>query len=174
MHKGLIHIYTGDGKGKTTAAVGVSVRAKSRGMRTLFAQFFKEKDSDTTVSLLNNIGVETIVFSGVKSPYFNPHVDRFTIREEAKKALSRIEEIFSENRFDIVVLDEFICLISESVLTEEEALAFLKKKPETMEVVLTGKGATEQIIEFADYVTYMKKIKHPFEKKLAARKGIEF
>jgi cob(I)alamin adenosyltransferase len=174
MHKGLIHIYTGNGKGKTTAAVGVSLRAKSRGMRTLFAQFFKEKGSDATMSLLQDIGVETIVFTGVKSPFFNPDMDRSRIRDEVKKALARIEEIFSEDRFDIIVLDEFICLISEGVLTEEEALEFLKKKPNKLEVVLTGKGATEGIIEFADYVTYMKKIKHPYEKKLAARKGIEF
>jgi len=174
MNKGLIHIYTGDGKGKTTSAIGLALRAKSRGMRTLFAQFFKEEDSDTTVSLLKDIGIETIVFSDVKSPYFNPDINRSNIKEEVKKALSGIEEIFSSDRFDIIILDEFICLISEGVLTEDEAIEFLKKKPERLEVVLTGKGATDRIIELADYVTYMKKIKHPYERRLAARKGIEF
>ncbi len=75
MVSGLIHIYTGDGKGKTTAAVGIAIRAKSSGLRTMFAQFLKEKDSGSEISLMNSIGISTIVFDAVKSPFFNPEID---------------------------------------------------------------------------------------------------
>ncbi len=174
MAAGLIHIYTGDGKGKTTAAVGMAVRAKSRGMRVLFAQFFKESDSGSEINALNNIDIETINYGDVKSPLFNPGIDKTVLRKKAAKALSQLKDIFDKHSFDLIVLDEFICLISEDILTDAEAIAFLRSKPPDLEVVLTGKGATQGIMEIADYVTYMKKVKHPYEKKMSARKGIEF
>ena len=174
MGKGLIHIYTGDGKGKTTAAIGISVRAKSSGLRALFVQFFKEKDSGSEISLLSEVGIKTVIFEKVKSPYFNPDIDKVTLREEVKASLSRLKEIFLENNFDLIVLDEFICLVTEGVLTEEEALEFISNKPEKVELVLTGQGATESMIHLADYVTYMQNVKHPFDKNMKARKGIEF
>jgi len=174
MVSGLIHVYTGDGKGKTTAAVGIAIRARSSGLRTLFAQFLKEKDSGSEISLLNSVGITTIVFDAVKSPFFNPEIDTSFLRDEARDALSRLEEIFSENRFDLVVLDEFICLVRQGILSEEEAVEFLKKKPKTLEIVLTGTGVTDRLIDLADYVTFMKNIKHPYAKNMKARKGIEF
>jgi cob(I)alamin adenosyltransferase len=174
MTTGLIHIYTGDGKGKTTAAVGISVRAKSRGLRVLFVQFFKETDSGSEIATLRRIGIKTINFDEVKSPLFNPEIDKSALKEETTKALSRLRNIFREDNFDLVVLDEFICLISEGVLTDDEAITFLRCKPVNLELVLTGKGATKSIIEFADYVTFMKNVKHPYDKNTSARKGIEF
>jgi cob(I)alamin adenosyltransferase len=174
MDKGLLHIYTGDGKGKTTAAIGISVRAKSSGLKALFVQFFKEKDSGSEIALLNDIGIKTIIFEKVKSPYFNPDIDKVTLRAEVRASLSRLKEIFAANAFDLIVLDEFICLIAEDVLTEDEALEFIRQKPEKLELVLTGKGAPESLIRLADYVTYMQRIKHPFDENMEARKGIEF
>jgi cob(I)alamin adenosyltransferase len=172
--KGLIHIYTGDGKGKTTAAIGISVRAKSRGLRTMFVQFFKENDPGGEVALLQKIGIRTVVFDQVKSPLFNPDIDKESIRREAIKALSLLKDEFRRLDFDLIVLDEFICLISEAVLSEDEALDFLGNKPGPLELILTGYGATEQIIALADYVTFMKSVKHPYDKNLNARLGIEF
>jgi cob(I)alamin adenosyltransferase len=174
MAKGLIHIYTGDGKGKTTAAVGIAVRAKSRGLNTMFAQFFKENDPGGEIQVLKRIGVQTIIFDTVKSPFFNPDIDKEFIRQEALKALSVIKEIFERQDFDLVVLDEFVCLVSEGVLSDEEALAFLGGKPDSLELILTGTGATEEILALADYVTFMKNVKHPYGKNLDARRGIEF
>lgn len=174
MNKGLIHIYTGDGKGKTTAAIGISVRAVSSGLRTLFVQFFKEEDSGGETAVLRNMGVETIIFEKVKSPFFNPDVDKTALRQEVRHALSRLREIFNENSFDLVVLDEFICLITEGVLTEEDAVAFITSKPAGVELILTGSGATGAVIDLADYVTYMENIKHPFDRNMKARKGIEY
>jgi len=174
MDKGLIHIYTGDGKGKTTAAIGISLRAKSSGLNVLFVQFFKEKDSGSEISLLGKIGIGTIIFEKVKSPYFNPDIAKDTLRKEVRAALARLTEIFTENLFDLIVLDEFICLISEDVLSERQAEDFVGRKPDKLELVLTGYGATKGMIRLADYVTNMQNIKHPFEKKMVARKGIEF
>jgi cob(I)alamin adenosyltransferase len=174
MTTGLIHIYTGDGKGKTTAAVGISVRAQSRGLRVLFTQFFKEADSGSEIAALERLGIMTINFDKVKSPLFHPDIEKSTLRAEAAKALSHIRDIFNENRFDLVVIDEFICLITEGILTEDEAIAFLRGKPLNLELVLTGQGATQNILEVVDYVTFMKNIKHPYDKNMSARKGIEF
>ncbi len=174
MTTGLIHIYTGDGKGKTTAAVGISVRARSRGLRVLFTQFFKEVDSESETAALERIGIATINFDNVKSPLFHPDIDKSKLRAEAAKALAHIRDIFKENRFDLVVIDEFICLITEGIVSEDEAIAFLRDKPLTLELVLTGQGATQNIMDVVDYVTFMKNIKHPYEKNMSARKGIEF
>ncbi len=174
MEKGLLHIYTGDGKGKTTAAIGISVRAKSSGLKTLFVQFFKEKDSGGEISLLKRMGVETIVFEEVKSPYFNPGIDKIALHGEATAALSRLRDIFRKNAFDLIVLDEFVCLVSEGVVTEEEAEEFIRSKPEQVELVLTGQGATDRMIQLADYVTFMQNVKHPFDRNMKARKGVEF
>lgn len=174
MDKGFIHIYTGNGKGKTTAAVGISVRARCRGLRAAFVQFFKEKDPCNEIASLEALGVHTIVFDSVKSPLFNPDIDRPSLRAEARKSLSMLEDMFHEGGYDLMVIDEFICLIAEGVITEEDALSFLATKPEGLELVLTGKGATDRIMECADYVTFMKDIKHPFRKKTEARRGIEY
>jgi cob(I)alamin adenosyltransferase len=174
MDKGLIHIYTGNGKGKTTAAVGMSVRARSRDLRTLFVQFFKEPDSGSEISLLSELGVDTMIFHEVKSPLFHPGIDRPSLKMEARKALSRLLRVFREDKYDLIVLDEFICLVAEGILTEEEATEFVKNKPACAELVLTGKGAPEELIAAADYVTFMQNIKHPYKKAMKARKGIEF
>ena len=173
MTKGLIHIYTGDGKGKTTAAVGLAVRAKSKGLKTLYVQFFKEiKAGETT--MLELIGIETIVFEKVKSPFFNPSVDKTELEKEVRSALSYLGAVFAENAFDLVILDEFICLISEGLISEDEGIHFIESKPENLELVLTGRGAPEHLIDIADYVTYMQKVKHPYTSNIAGRKGIEF
>lgn len=173
MNKGLIHIYTGDGKGKTTAAVGLAVRAASRGLKTLYAQFFKEKTAGET-AMLERLGIETRVFDKVKSPFFHPSADKEELRKEIRSALSYLSGIFDERRFDLVILDEFICLVSENLLSEDEALRFIAGKPEGLELVLTGRGAGERLINNADYVTNMQKVKHPYRNQVASRKGIEF
>ena len=171
--KGFVHIYTGEGKGKTTSAIGLAIRARCRGKKILFAQFFKEKDSPGELALLQQLGISTIVFDAIKSPFFYPDINRDYLREEVKKALQQIQHFFSEQQPDLVILDEFICLVSEHVLTEHEAVSFITKRPENIEIVLTGRGATEQIISLADYVTNMQNIKHPYDKGISARKGIE-
>lgn len=171
--KGLIHIYTGEGKGKTTSALGMALRSRSHGKQILFAQFFKEREDQSELSLLEQLGVTIVVFDAIKSPFFHPSIDRGYLRDEAEKALALLQEMIFSRALDLVILDEFICLVSEDVISESEAIAFLHQKPEALEVVLTGRGATEGIMAEADYVTYMKHIKHPYDRGIRARKGIE-
>jgi len=173
LEKGLVHIYTGEGKGKTTSAMGLAIRARGRGKKILFAQFFKEKGSPGELELLEQLGIHIIVFDKIKSPFFYPDINRKHLREEVIKALRQLGHLFSEEQPDLVILDEFICLVSEHVLAEHEAVSFIAERPENIELVLTGRGATQQIINLADYVTNMQNIKHPFDKGIAARKGIE-
>ena len=140
----------------------------------MFAQFFKENDPGGEIGMLRQIGIETLVFDAVKSPFFNPGLDKGAIRQEALKALSRLNEIFCGQEFDLIVVDEFVCLTSEGILTEGEAATFLKNKPASLELVLTGAGAGEELLSMADYATYMKNLKHPYDRNLDARRGIEF
>ena len=174
MKKGLIHIYTGGGKGKTTAAVGLAVRARSRNFRVLFSQFFKEKNFKGETDILKQIGVDVHIFRTVKSPLFNPTAGRNDLKKEAKKALSYLKKIFSENRYDLIILDEFLCMISEGLISEDEAVKFIRSKPGSLELVMTGRGLFPKIADEADYLTFMKEVKHPYKKNIRARKGIEF
>jgi len=171
--RGLVHVYTGEGKGKTTAALGLAIRAKSRNKKILFAQFLKERNEQSELSLLDQLGIKTVVYDAIKSPFFHPSVDKALLRQETIKAFDQLHNILLSESFDLVVLDEFICLVSEEIISEDEAVIFLEGKPASLELVLTGRGATEKIVNLADYVTYMKHIKHPYDKGIRARKGIE-
>ncbi len=172
--KGYIHIYTGEGKGKTTAAIGLAVRAKSRGLRVLFVQFMKGGINGGEIEMLESISVTTKKFDKVLSPHFYPDIDKEKLKTEVKTALDFIKKAMSENNFDLIVLDEFNYLILEGLLTEDEALDLISHKPEDIELVITGRGATEKLIEAADYVTYMKMLKHPYTAGIKAREGIEY
>ncbi|GAB4390282.1 MAG: cob(I)yrinic acid a,c-diamide adenosyltransferase [Thermodesulfovibrionales bacterium] len=171
MQEGLIHVYTGEGKGKTTAAAGLALRARSRGLKVLFAQFMKEAPGGE-VDLLEGVSAEVARFRGVLSPFFHPEVDRAALRREAQKALEALGPRLGE--FDLVVLDEFVGLVSAGLLEKDEALGFLRAKPPETEVVLTGRGAPQWLLEEADYVTEMRAVKHPFARGMSAKKGIEF
>ncbi len=174
MQKGYIHIYTGNGKGKTTAAIGLAIRAKSRGLRVLFVQFMKGGTEAGEISLLKKLSISTKKFSKILSPYFHPEADRATLKKEVANALMSIKKIMRKESFDLIILDEFTHLISEGLLTEKDAVDFISDKPGALELVITGRGAPENLIAVADYVTEMKMIKHPLTSGIKARKGIEF
>ena len=171
MEKGLIHIYTGEGKGKTTASVGLAVRARGRGMKVLFSQFMKSVGG-SEIAMLERLTVRVVKFGEVLSPYFHPGADLAQLRERAMAALEQLRLLMPG--YDLVILDEFIHLVNYGLVTEEEALVFLKQKPPKVELVLTGRRAPDSLVNAADYVTDMKCIKHPLESGLKAREGIEF
>ncbi len=171
MEKGLIHIYTGEGKGKTTASVGLAVRARGRGMKVIFSQFMKAVTGGE-IAMLEKLQVRILSFKEVLSPYFHPGADLGALRAKALGALEQLDIIMPG--YDLVVLDEFMHLIRHGLVTEAEALAFLKRKPAGVELVLTGREAPDTLIEAADYVTEMKAVKHPLNRGLKAREGIEF
>jgi len=172
--KGLIQIYTGDGKGKTTASIGQAIRAKGHKFKVCFVYFFKNpKDFPYgEVELLKGLGIEVVNFVP-QHPHFYKNISPEQIREECLKAIESIKEIFQKG-YDMLILDEILITIRDGFLKEEEILDLLEKKPESLEIILTGRGATKKVIERADLVTEMKKIKHPFNRGVKGRKGIEY
>ena len=173
MACGLIHIYCGDGKGKTTAAVGLSVRAAGCGRKVVFAQFFKDGHSGECCVLekLPNI---TFLHPERSFGFF------WTLSEAEKAAAKAFYTAHLKNAIDLakdanlLVLDEAMSACAHGVIDEGEVLAFLRTKPEGLEVVLTGRDPSPAMQDAADYITEMKKIKHPFDRGIPARKGVEF
>ena len=176
--KGFIHIYTGDGKGKTTASLGLAVRAAGQGWRVLFVQFFKEDSASSGEKVfLDRAGDPNIelVRSNCRHPMFTgPGTDM----EAVKKALNRTFELARKRvaggGVDLLVMDEVMSAVNSGWISLEGLREFLLTRPEGLEVVLTGRDAPPDLVMIADYVTEMLKIKHPFDRGVIARKGIEF
>ena len=170
---GLIHIYCGEGKGKTTAAVGLSVRASGCGKRVVFAQFLKSRKSGerTSLALLPGVTLTEV-----------PECVKFTFRmtEQEKLAAAelcgkQLEEAFRlAQGADLLVLDEAVGAVAKGLLEERTLLEYLRNKPKNLEVVLTGRNPSEELCEAADYISEIRKIKHPYDKGIPARRGIEF
>lgn len=175
-NKGLVHIYTGEGKGKTTAAIGLATRAVGGGLKVCYVSFHKrpEKYGYTEMDSLRNLGVVVMNFVKGGRPRLNRSTDSQSIAEEAKRALQTISELIVNQNFDLLIMDEVIITVGSNYISEEEFIKFVQNKPEHTELVLTGRGATPNLIEQADYVSHIQKIKHPFDKGTPSRKGIEY
>lgn len=173
MSRGLIHLYCGDGKGKTTAAVGLAVRCAGAGEKVLFFQFLKGNTSSERRILAGTEGVELI--DGMENMKFVWHMTEYEKAEARSFYRRTFAEIASRSaEYDMIVLDEIIPAVKYDFVTEGELLEFLVHKPERSEVVLTGREPSEKLLAAADYVTEMRKIKHPFDRGIAARKGVEY
>jgi len=172
---GLIHIYTGDGKGKTTAALGLALRALGQGLKVCFIQFFKGTafTYGEKKILVHLPGVDVYSFAP-KHPHFYPKVKTDEVRKDCQEGLNFIKKIFQEKQYDLLVLDELIIALRDGYLTLKEVMHLLRRKPKNMEVILTGRGAPKELIKFADLVTEMRKIKHPYDKGIKERKGIDY
>lgn len=173
MARGLIHIYCGDGKGKTTASLGLSLRAAGSGMKVLYVQFFKD-GSSSEFRLLEQVGGVTFLRPAKKFGFYRTLTP--AQREEAREFYTehfRTAAAMAKD-FDLLVLDEAMSACRTGVIPEAEVLDFLKNKPEQLEVVLTGRDPSQALFDAADYVTEMCKRKHPFDQGIPARKGIEF
>ena len=171
---GLIHIYTGNGKGKTTAAMGLILRASGRGLKVILGQFLKGRETGELNTLELLPGVQ--VFRGKPLTKFT-----FQMTEEEKAEVLRSHNSFflslakrcAKEEPDLLVLDEVIGACWTGVLDEQLLLDFLKHKPQHLEVVLTGRNPSSALLELADYVSEICKRKHPFDKGIMAREGIE-
>lgn len=171
---GLIHIYCGDGKGKTTAAVGLAVRCAGRGNKVLLVQFLKSRDSGELYSLAKLPDIE--VMRGKESKKFT-----FQMNEEEKHALliehnKMFEHVLAKIKnggYSLLILDEVIGALNAKVFEMPKLIEFLRHKPENLEVVLTGRNPAPELVEIADYVSEMRKVKHPMDKGIMAREGIE-
>jgi cob(I)alamin adenosyltransferase len=171
QNPGLIHLYIGNGKGKTTAAVGLSVRAAGRGKTAVFTQFLKTGETGELKSL-EKLGVKIIRgsrnFGWIKDMSAET---RSLCREEERRLLRETAQ--SSSGAGIVVLDEVLDALNAGFLDGEDIRAFIEGKDGGTELVITGRNPPEWLLETADYVSEMKKIKHPYDRGIKARLGIE-
>jgi cob(I)alamin adenosyltransferase len=175
MAKGLIHIYTGDGKGKTTSAFGLALRASGHGKRILILQFLKggKKDSGE-IAPARKSGIEVIRFEDQITPLFDKKEKPSVLKKSIDNSITLTINKLKDSRYDLIILDEIITALSSELLSKEDLQRIIDAKHDDTELVLTGRGAPEWLINRVDYVTEMRKIKHPFDKRIKARKGIEF
>nr|MDO8045961.1 cob(I)yrinic acid a,c-diamide adenosyltransferase [Candidatus Baldrarchaeota archaeon] len=173
LKEGLVQVYTGNGKGKTSAAFGLALRAIGRGLKVYIIQFIKggfDYGELYIIDKLPNLKLKAFG-QGKFVTQFPPSKKDVKI---AKEALELAKKIVKSGEYDIVILDEVNVAISLRLIKTEEVINLIKEKPEHVELVLTGRYAPKEIIDIADLVTEMKEIKHPFQKGIPPRKGIEF
>ena len=168
----MLHLYTGDGKGKTSAAIGLCVRARGAGLRVLFAQFLKGMETSELIPL-EQLGV--VVVREAPSHKFLFQMDEAeqdayrTAQHESFRALCE-----RAGDFDLMVLDEALDAVSCGIIPEAELLAFIDDRPAGLELVLTGRGPSPALRERADYHSDLHAVRHPYQQGVTARRGIEY
>ena len=172
----MLIVHTGDGKGKTTAALGLALRAFGAGMRILILQFIKSRQDcgeSIVINSLQKVSPDKIKFMQCGAGFITK--ENFSEQKIlAQKTLQLAEkEILSDN-WDMIILDEINYAVKFNLITEAEMLELIKKIPDNLHVVCTGRNATDKLIEAADLVTEMRLIKHPYQKGIIAQRGIEF
>ncbi|MEW6356013.1 MAG: cob(I)yrinic acid a,c-diamide adenosyltransferase [Planctomycetota bacterium] len=171
---GRILLFTGDGKGKTTAALGMALRAVGHGMPTFILQFMKADPSTGEIAALKRLPNVEIVQAGLGfapppgSPKFPEHA------QAARNALAKASEALASDKYAMVILDEICNAVARGLLDEDRVVQMVEKKPEGMILVLTGRGATDRLIALADTVTEMRAIKHGLAEGRKAQEGVEF
>ncbi len=172
MTRGYIHIYTGNGKGKTTAALGLALRAVGAGKKVFIAQFVKGRmyaEINAIKQCLPNIEIKQYgLRCFIEKAPTQPDID------SARNGLKEVAEIIQSGEYDLVVLDEANIALHFKLFSVNDLLEVLAQKPPSLELVITGRKAPRELIEIADLVTEMKEIKHYYQKGVEAREGIEF
>ncbi|MBQ4411284.1 MAG: cob(I)yrinic acid a,c-diamide adenosyltransferase [Candidatus Methanomethylophilus sp.] len=169
---GLVHIYTGNGKGKTTAAFGLAFRAAGRGLSVLIVQFLKPAEGygeQLACGKFPNVELLCLGLDHFVSK--NPKQEDI---DAARSALDRTLELMRTGKYDVVVMDEAINAVRMKLIPDTDLIDALKSRPAHIEVVMTGRGITPALEEYADYVTEMKLVKHPYDRGIQARAGVEF
>ena len=169
--KGYVQVYTGDGKGKTTAALGLSLRAAGAGLKVFIAQFIKMGDYSEIKALERFSDLITVEQYGL-GRFIKGKPSRDDI-EAAKKGLEKIHAVLMDAQHDVVIMEEANVAVMCGLFSADDILGLIAIKPESVELVITGRGADPRIVEKADLVTEMKCIKHYYEQGVQARTGIE-
>lgn len=179
LEKGLVQIYTGDGKGKTTAAFGLALRAAGQGNKVLIYQFLKPPSLDIGERFALQLGAVRIRVESLDVPWdmaesFKDKTAVSQMQTAIKEVLERIAQTAEKRFYDVLILDEIIFCLSKGLAKFEDIKDIIDRRNPAVEIVLTGRGATKELIALADLVTEMKNVKHPFDKGISARRGIEF
>ena len=170
--KALVIVYTGNGKGKTTAALGMLLRAWGRGMKVCMLSFIKEETANFGEErAARKLGIELIPLGGGFT-WLSKDIEQD--KALARRCWDLCKEKISSGEYDIVVLDEITYPITYGWLDVDEVIAALRDRPADLHVVLTGRDAQEKLIEFADLVTEMREVKHPFTAGVKAQPGVDF
>ena len=172
-HDGLIQIYTGNGKGKTTAALGLVLRACGHGAKIAVIQFMKGWEHYGELSAVKLLPNVTLVQTG-RPDYVYRGKEEQQDFEEAKRGLALASEFVSSGEYDLLILDEINVALDYKLIPLCDVLTLLDSNPNSLEIVLTGRSAPKELTEKADLVTEMKEIKHPYQKGLQGRRGIEY
>jgi len=170
--KGYIQVYTGNGKGKTTAAFGLALRAAGAGMKVFIGQFVKGKSYNENVAIARHLKNITVNQYGLDCFIVNTPTDDDI--KAAEKGLGEMGKIIQKGKHDMVIMDEVSIALYYKLIDIKDLLEIIKNKPEHVELVLTGRYVPQELIEKADLVTEMKEIKHYYRKGIEARKGIEY
>lgn len=171
--KGLLLVFTGNGKGKTTSAIGLSIRAAGNNMPICFIQFIKGSWKYGELDALKRFD-DLIDFHVMGRGFTWKSDDLEKDKALARSGWEKAKGAISSGKYDMVVLDEFTYLLKYGMLEKEEVLEVLKNKPKDVHLVITGRDALPEIIDAADLVTEMQAVKHPYKSGIKAQKGIEF
>jgi cob(I)alamin adenosyltransferase len=179
LDKGLVQIYTGDGKGKTTAAFGLALRAAGQGNKVLIYQFLKPPSLDIGERFALQLGAVRIRVESLETEWdmvesLKDDQKIAEARSAISQVLERIAQTAEKRFYDLLILDEIVFCVSKGLARLEDIKSIIDRRDPRVEIVLTGRGASRELIALADLVTEMKNIKHPFDKGLGARRGIEF
>lgn len=174
-NKGFIYLYTGNGKGKTTAAIGLAIRAAGSGKKVAFLQFLKAgKFICGEENILKSI--KNIKFTKFTEPstIFNKKINLQKLKLTAKKHIEIAVNLINSGKYDVVVLDELTYHFRYKTISVKEFFNKIKNKPDFVEIIITGRYAAKELVNKSDLISEIKKIKHPFDKGIKARKGVDF
>lgn len=173
MKKGLLIVYTGNGKGKTTAALGVALRAVGHNMRVCMVQFIKGKWKSGELNAVKDFkGLFDIAVKGKGFLFDSKDMEKD--RQTAIEAWEYAKRVISSSEYDVVILDELTYLLEYGMIEEKDAVEFLGQKPEGVHVIVTGRNAPNSLIDIADLVTEMRVVKHPLQNGIEAQRGIDY
>lgn len=174
METGFIHIYHGNGKGKTTAAIGLAVRCAGGGGKVLVYQFLKDGTSGEIEGLkaISNVKVMD-AYEGAKFSFLMNEEEKKEASVYYKKIMQDIDVYVANHSVQLLILDEVLHAVRAGFITEDELIAFLENRPKDLEVVMTGMKPAQRLCDMAEYITEMTKVKHPYDRGVGARKLIE-
>jgi cob(I)alamin adenosyltransferase len=172
LKKGYVHVYTGPGKGKTTAAIGLGIRAAGAGMKVHMVQFMKGRRY-SEIDTIEKIPNFSITQHGRDEFVSKENPEQVDI-DLAQKGFKYSKEIINDGKYDMIILDEINVAVDYNLISIEDLTKLIEEKPEGLELILTGRYAHPEIVRYADLVTEMLEIKHPYQQGIEARKGIDF